>query len=225
MVLRAFFARRSTHPFWCLKAQPYHPPRPPAVHGSNPKECAKPGTWHQLVLDNLVHCCSAFAHTSNAPKTLDPRCSALGPEPEAPHNGQAIGSGQAAAPIHRHHAAKQYFGLIAPQRTTGPVAPVSTGPPPRVASGIPGGRGEPLAPVKKNEPSPLKQSLQGLECLRGPPGTGFSMIRCLLRTVGVALLYLSVAGRAWRCRVQSLPNYCRLTPSLMEVFIHTLDVR
>jgi hypothetical protein len=56
---------------------------------------------------------------------------------------------------------------------------------------------------KKTSPSPrrwtLKQSLQGLECLRGTPGTGFSMIWRLLRTMGVALLYLSVAGRAWRC--------------------------
>jgi hypothetical protein len=34
---------------------------------------------------------------------IHPRCSALGCEPEAPHNGQAIGSGQAAAPIHRIH--------------------------------------------------------------------------------------------------------------------------
>jgi hypothetical protein len=56
-----------------------------------------------------------------------------------------------------------------------------------------------------------EQSLQGLQCLRDPPGTGFLMIWCLLRTVGVALLYLSVAGkRLGGAAVQSLPNYCRL---------------
>jgi hypothetical protein len=65
--------------------------------------------WHaynreQFLLTDLVRCSSSFAHaTSNAPTILDPRCSALGPEPEAPHNDQAIGSGQAAAPIHRIH--------------------------------------------------------------------------------------------------------------------------
>jgi hypothetical protein len=89
-------------------------------------------------------------------------------------------------------------------RTGAPAAPVPTGPPPRVASGLPGGQGEqpPLASVKKKtESPPLKQSLQqqGLECLRGPPGTGYLMTWCLLRTVGVALLYLSAEGKAWRC--------------------------
>jgi hypothetical protein len=34
---------------------------------------------------------------------LDSRCSAIGPEPEAPDNGQAIDAGQAAALIHRMH--------------------------------------------------------------------------------------------------------------------------
>jgi hypothetical protein len=94
------------HPFSCLKAQPHYPPRRSAVYGSNPKECAKPGTWQQLVLTNPVHCCSAFAHTSNAPTTLDPRCSApagLSRRRRTTH-GQAIGSGQqAAAPVHRIH--------------------------------------------------------------------------------------------------------------------------
>jgi hypothetical protein len=62
------------------------------------------------------------------------------------------------------------------------------------------GGGEPLASVKKNESSPLEAIIAArLECLRDPPGTGFSMIWCLLRTVGVVLLYLSVAGKAWRC--------------------------
>jgi hypothetical protein len=39
-----------------------------------------------------------------------------------------------------------------PQRATGPpAAPVSTGPPPRVGSGLPGGRGEPLASKTKQK--------------------------------------------------------------------------
>jgi hypothetical protein len=71
----------------------------------------RPGSGHQAVLSNLVRCCSAFAHTSTAPSSLDSRCSALGPEPKASHNGQVIGSGQAAAPIHRmHHSNKHPVG-------------------------------------------------------------------------------------------------------------------
>jgi hypothetical protein len=97
-----------------------------------------------------------------------------------------------------HNAAKQYLGMIAPAGHGARRACVNRAPP-RVGSVPPGGRGEPLASIKKNESSPLDQSLQGLECLRGPPGTGFSMIWCLLRTAGVVLLYLSVAGKAWRC--------------------------
>jgi hypothetical protein len=46
---------------------------------------------------NPVRCYSAFAHTPTSPTSLNSRCSALGPETEAPHNGQA------AAPIHRAH--------------------------------------------------------------------------------------------------------------------------
>jgi hypothetical protein len=67
------------------------------------KNARNPKRGHRIVLSNPVRCCSAFAYTSNAPTTLDPRCSALGCEPGASHNGQVIGSGQAAAPIHRIH--------------------------------------------------------------------------------------------------------------------------
>jgi hypothetical protein len=35
------------------------------------------------VLTNPVRCCSAFAHTPTSPTSLDSRCSALRPEPEA----------------------------------------------------------------------------------------------------------------------------------------------
>jgi hypothetical protein len=99
----------------------------------------------------------------------------------------------------RHNAAKQYLGLIAAghgarRACVNRAAPSGWQWAPR----RPGGAGVPGV-LKKNESSPLEQSLQGLECLRGPPGTGFSMIWCLLRTMGVVLLYLSVAGRAWRC--------------------------
>jgi hypothetical protein len=50
-------------------------------------------TWagHRAVFTNPVRCCSAFVHTfSTSPTSLDSRCSALGPEPGAPDNGQAI---------------------------------------------------------------------------------------------------------------------------------------
>jgi hypothetical protein len=86
-----------------LKAPPHYPPRPSAIHGLNPKECAKPGTWHRIVPTNPVRCCSAFAHTSNAPTTLDPRCSAFGCALGAPFNGQAIDTGRHAAVFHRNH--------------------------------------------------------------------------------------------------------------------------
>jgi hypothetical protein len=64
------------------------------------------------VLTDLVRCCSAFAHTtSTSPPSLDSRCSATGPEPEAPDNGQAIDAGQAAASIHRmHHSNERPVG-------------------------------------------------------------------------------------------------------------------
>jgi hypothetical protein len=100
-----------------------------------------------------------------------------------------------------HNAAKQHLGLIAPAGHGARRACVNRAAPSGMAVGSPeGGRGKPPGVHKKNESSPLEQSLQGLECLRDPPGTDFSMIWCLLRTVGVVLLYLSVAGKAyWRC--------------------------
>jgi hypothetical protein len=70
---------------------------------SNPKACARPGSGHQAVLTNPVRCCNAFAHTPTSPTSLDSRCSAIGPESEAPDNGQATDAGQAAASIHRMH--------------------------------------------------------------------------------------------------------------------------
>jgi hypothetical protein len=57
-------------------------------------------------------------------------------------------------------------------RPSGPRAPprlCQPGRPLEFASGLRGGPEEPLAPVKKNEFPPLKQSLRGLECLRDPP--------------------------------------------------------
>jgi hypothetical protein len=114
-MLRAFFFSQE-HLFWCWKAQSHYPPRPSPIHGSNPKECAKPGSGHQAVLmhTNLVRCCSAFAHTSTSPTRLDSRCFTLGCEPEASHNGQAIGASQAAAPIHRiHHSNEHPVGCTA----------------------------------------------------------------------------------------------------------------
>jgi hypothetical protein len=60
---------------------------------------------------NLFRCCSAFAHTPTSPTSLDSRCSAIGPEPEAPDNGQVIDAGQAAASIHRmHHSNERPVG-------------------------------------------------------------------------------------------------------------------
>jgi hypothetical protein len=91
-----------------LKALSYYPPRTSAIHGCNTKERARPGSGHRIVLTNPVRCCSAFAHTPISPTSLDSRCSALGPESEAPHNGQAIGSGQAAASIHRIHHSNEH---------------------------------------------------------------------------------------------------------------------
>jgi hypothetical protein len=93
-----------------------------------------------------------------------------------------------------HHAAKQYLGLIAPAGRGARRACVNWAAPsswqwaPLRPGGAPGGRYR-----WSNQP------LQGLECLRDPPGTGFSIIWRLLRTVGVVLLCLGVAGRAWRC--------------------------
>jgi hypothetical protein len=47
------------HLFWCSKAQSYYPPRTSAIHGCNPKLCARPRSWHRIVLTNPVRCCSA----------------------------------------------------------------------------------------------------------------------------------------------------------------------
>jgi hypothetical protein len=50
------------------------------------------GIW-QCLLTQSAATAPSFAHTPTSPTSLDSRCSALGPETEAPHNGQAIGSG------------------------------------------------------------------------------------------------------------------------------------
>jgi hypothetical protein len=63
------------------------------------------------LLTHLVRCCSAFAHTPTSPTSLESRCPALRPEPGASNDGQAIGSGQAAASIHRiHHSNERPVG-------------------------------------------------------------------------------------------------------------------
>jgi hypothetical protein len=51
-----------------------------------------------------------------------------------------------------HHAAKHYLGLIAPAGHGARRACVNWTPPPWVGSGRPGGRGEPLASIKKTSP-------------------------------------------------------------------------
>jgi hypothetical protein len=110
-----------------LKAPPHYSPRPSPIHGCNPKVCTKPGSGHQAVLTNPVRCCNAFAHTSTSPTSLDSRCSALGCEPEAPHNGQVIGAGQAAAPIHRiHHSNGHSVGCANIGRVRIPVSAACT---------------------------------------------------------------------------------------------------
>jgi hypothetical protein len=94
---------------------------------SNPKACARPGSGHQAVLTNPVRCCNAFAHTSTSPTSLDSRCSSIGPEPEAPDNGQAIDAGQAAASIHRmHHANEHHVGSAKIGRVRIPVSAAGT---------------------------------------------------------------------------------------------------
>jgi hypothetical protein len=103
---RAFFAHRSTH-FGALKHN--HITRYAHQQSMDPiqKNARSPERGIEWCYTDLVHCCSE-AHTSNAPTTLDPRCSALGCEPGASYNGQAIGSGQAAAPIHRIHGSNEH---------------------------------------------------------------------------------------------------------------------
>ena len=110
-----------------MKAPPHYSPRPSPIHGCNPKVCAKPGSGHQAVLTNLVRCCNAFAHTSTSPSSLDSRCSAIGPEPEAPDNGQAIDAGQAAASIHRmHHSNERPVGVAKIGHAEEPVSAACT---------------------------------------------------------------------------------------------------
>ena len=112
-----------------------HPSRPSAIHGCNPKVCAKPGTWHRVVLTNPVRCCSAFAHTPTSPTSLDSRCSAFGCALGAPFgcalgapfNGQSIDAGQAAAPIHRiHHSNEHPVGCANIGRVRIPVSAACT---------------------------------------------------------------------------------------------------
>ena len=98
------------------KAPSHYSPRTSPIHGCNPKLCARPGSGPR---------CSAFAHTPTSPTSLDSRCSALGCEPEASHNGQAIGAGQAAAPIHRiHHSNEHSVGCANIDRVRIPVSAV-----------------------------------------------------------------------------------------------------
>jgi hypothetical protein len=120
-----------------------------------------------------------------------PRCTANRSKPTAKLEGEN-GPGT----LLRHPPRGQT--ALRSDRPSGPRGPPRLCQPGRPLE-LPVGSPEPLAAVKKSESPPLRQSLQGLECLRGPPGTGLPMIWCLLRTVGVTLLYLSAAGKAWRC--------------------------
>jgi hypothetical protein len=80
-----------------------------------------------LTTGNPVRCCNAFAHTSTSPPSLDSRCSAIGPESEAPDNGQAIDAGQAAASIHRmHHSNGRPVGVAEIGRSEEPVSAACT---------------------------------------------------------------------------------------------------
>jgi hypothetical protein len=158
-----------------VKAQPHYPLRPSAIHGPNPKECAKPGTWHRIVLTNPVRCCSAFVHTPNAPTTLDPRCSALGCEPGASYNGQAIGSGQAAAPIHRIHDSNEHpVGGTKTRHAEEPVSAAGTAlrsyylslspPPPHTARAFASGRQRAYSLQCPSRPPPAKKRGKSVHC-------------------------------------------------------------
>ena len=108
-----------------MKAPSHYPPRTSAIHGPNPTERTKPETWHRIVLTNPVRCCNAFAHTSASPPSLDSRCSAIGPEPEAPDNGQAIDAG------HRmHHSNERPVGGAKIGHAEEPVSAAGTAPSP-----------------------------------------------------------------------------------------------
>jgi hypothetical protein len=155
---------------------------PPGVSACCVVRCPIPMRWRRP-----AHSCSSIAAVARSPSDCRRRERARW---------------AASSPLRRCGAQR---GQTVPRsdRPSGPRAPprlCQPGRPLGLVVGSPEAGGSPWRPLKKkNESSPLEQSLQGLECLRGPPGTGFSMIWCLLRTVGVVLLYLSVAGRAWRC--------------------------
>jgi hypothetical protein len=81
----------------------------------------------QCLLTQSVRCCNAFAHAPTSPPSLDSRCSAIGPEPEAPDNGQAIDAGQAAASIHRmHHPNERPVGVAKTGNAEGPIPAACT---------------------------------------------------------------------------------------------------
>ena len=110
-----------------MKVQSHYPSRPSAIHGYNPKVCAKPGSGHRAVLTNPVRCCSAFVHTSTSPSSLDSRCSAFGCALGAPFNGQSIDTGQAAASIHRmHHSNERPVGVAKTGHAEEPVSAACT---------------------------------------------------------------------------------------------------
>jgi hypothetical protein len=63
----------------------------------------------QCLLSPLLQRLRPYSHLTHT--SLDSRRSAIGPEPEAPDNGQAIDAGQAAASIYRmHHANERPVG-------------------------------------------------------------------------------------------------------------------
>jgi hypothetical protein len=69
-----------------------------------------PGTG-QCFLTQSAAAAPSHILPPRAPPSLDSRCSAVGPEPEAPDNGQAIDAGQAAVRIHHtHHSNERPVG-------------------------------------------------------------------------------------------------------------------
>jgi hypothetical protein len=63
-----------------------------------------------------------------------------------------------------------------PSRPRGPPRLCQPGRPLELPVGSPEAGGGGLVSVYKNESPPLEQPLYGLECLRVPPGTGFSIL-------------------------------------------------
>jgi hypothetical protein len=112
-----------------------------------------------------------------------------------------------------HNAAKPLSTWVpsSGRRAGAPPGPVPTGPPPRVSRGLLGcrGGGGGWRPFKKKRVLAVEQSYRAWSAFEAllAPGTGFSMIWFLLRTVEVALLYLSVVGRAWRCSSAQCNSY------------------